>query len=331
MLSPYSLGKSDFWTLQQLRNRLRSSRVSLIDQSSVDSETLQTLQTGGDAPMIVICAATHSQSSWRSLDQTSLQKNLIPSIIRTISSADRSKYTFRLYLAADHDDDFWLRNRDKVETPDWLSVVVNFYEVPKHKIPFNPMMRAAYNDGAEYMVRINDDSEFVTSDWVSKGAAKLASYTPSNVGMVGPNCLEGNSAIMTHDMVHRTHLDIFEYYYPEVFSAWWIDDWISKVYGPERSTKIMSWRVKHHTHKHGTRYAVQHHEKDKLDGELKNGQADIEDWLSKRVSINGKVETAEVVKDKNINVTTNDQSGVSKLGKVTCLTAPLIGGLGNNM
>ena len=181
-------------------------------------------QKTGTKPMIAICAATHSKSNWRSLDDTALEKLLIPSIQRTISSADRSQYDFRLYLAADHDDQFWLNNQNDVKTPDWLSVHVGFYEVPKQKIPFNPMMRAAYNDGAEYMVRINDDSEFVTSDWVSKAVAKLASYDPPNVGMVGPNCREGNTAIMTHDMVHRTHLDIFEHYYPGVFSAWWIDD-----------------------------------------------------------------------------------------------------------
>jgi len=236
-------------------------------------------QKTGTKPMIAICAATHSKSNWRSLDDTALEKLLIPSIQRTISSADRSQYDFRLYLAADHDDQFWLNNQNDVKTPDWLSVHVGFYEVPKQKIPFNPMMRAAYNDGAEYMVRINDDSEFVTSDWVSKAVAKLASYDPPNVGMVGPNCREGNTAIMTHDMVHRTHLDIFEHYYPGVFSAWWIDDWISKVYGPTRSTKMMDWTVKHHTHKHGTRYEVQHHEAKFLKGELGKGAAKIEAWL----------------------------------------------------
>jgi len=232
-------------------------------------------------PMIAICAATHSKSNWRSLDDTALQNTLIPSIEKTISTSDRSKYDFRLYLAADHDDHFWLQNQNNVKTPDWLSVHIGFYNVPEHKIPFNPMMRTAYNDGAEYMVRINDDSEFMTSDWVSKAVAKLASYDPPNVGMVGPNCREGNTAIMTHDMVHRTHLDIFEHYYPEVFSAWWIDDWISKVYGPERSTKMMDWTVKHHTHKHGTRYAVQHHEAQLLQGELEKGGEKIEKWLSK--------------------------------------------------
>ena len=211
-------------------------------------------------PTIAICAATHSKSNWRSLADTSLQNTLVPSIARTISAEDRVKYDFRLYLAADHDDEFWLQNKNNVKSPDWLSVKMGFYDVPKHKIPFNPMMRAAYNDGAEYMVRINDDSEFVTSDWVSKAVAKLASYSPPNVGMVGPNCREGNYAIMTHDMVHRTHLDIFEHYYPNVFSAWWVDDWISKVYGPQRSTKMMDWTVKHHTHKYGRRYKVQQHE-----------------------------------------------------------------------
>jgi glycosyltransferase involved in cell wall biosynthesis len=231
-------------------------------------------------PMIAICAATHSKSTWRSLGDTTLQNMLIPSIEKTISTSDRSKYDFRLYLAADHDDHFWLQNQNNVKTPDWLSVHIGFYDVPEHKIPFNPMMRAAYNDGAEYMVRINDDSEFITSDWVSKAVAKLASYDPPNVGMVGPNCRDGNTKIMTHDMVHRTHLDIFEHYYPDVFSAWWIDDWISKVYGPQRSTKMMDWTVKHHVHKHGTRYEVQHHEAQLLKGELEKGAAKIEAWLS---------------------------------------------------
>jgi len=261
--------------------KIKSDILEQISNTDVQSP-VQALNT---KPMIAICAATHSKSNWRSLDATSLQKLLISSIIRTISTSDRSKYDFRLYLAADHDDQFWLQNQNNIKTPDWLSVHIGFYDVPKHKIPFNPMMRAAYNDGAEYLVRINDDSEFVTSDWVSKAVAKLASYDPPNVGMVGPNCHEGNTAIMTHDMVHRTHLDIFEHYYPDVFSAWWIDDWISKVYGPQRSTKMMDWTVKHHTHKHGTRYEVQHHEAKLLKGELEKGGVRVVKWVEETYRI----------------------------------------------
>ena len=244
-----------------------------------ERKTNQQINNLNRKPMIAICAATHSKSNWYSLNDTSLKTLLIPSIERTLSSFDRSKYNFRLYLSADHDDIFWIKNQYNIKTPDWLPVYINFYDVPKQKIPFNPMMQMAYNDGAEYMIRINDDSEFISSDWLSKAINKLASYNPPNVGTVGPNCLEGNTNILTHDMVHRTHLDIFENYYPDVFSAWWVDDWISKVYGVNRTTKIMNWRMKHHIHKHGIRYEVQHHEKSLLKGELEKGQKRIQMWL----------------------------------------------------
>jgi len=42
---------------------------------------------------------------------------------------------------------------------------------------------------------------------------------------------------------------------------------------------MMDWTVKHHTHKHGTRYEVQHHEAQFLKGELEKGAAKIDAWL----------------------------------------------------
>ena len=230
-------------------------------------------------PLVAICAPTRSKD-WKTVEETALHQLLVPSIEKSITSKERSKYAFRLYLAANHDDAFWRAHR--IETPSWLPVSLNFYEVSPHKIPFNPMMRQAYEDGAEYFVRINDDSQFVSSGWVEKGILKLAAYDPPNLGVVGPDCREGNTAIMTHDMVHRTHLDVFDTYYPEVFSAWWVDDWISKVYGA-RTTKMMDWRVRHHTHKHGRRYEVQHQEKQLLKGELEKGEKRILEWLQYRI------------------------------------------------
>ena len=235
-------------------------------------------------PIIAICAATRSVSNWKTVKDTSLQTLMIPSIEKTVSVIDRNKYKFHLYLAADHDDNFWLKNKHKIQVPKWLSLHFYFFEGPEHKIPFNKMMRQAYEDGAEYMVRINDDSQFITSDWVPEAVKTLASYVPPNVGMVGPNCKEGNTGIMTHDMVHRTHLKIFPHYYPDVFSAWYIDDWITHVYGKKRSTKIMNWIVKHHIHKHGTRYSVNRSEQKMLQGEISKGKLVVEKWLkSKKV------------------------------------------------
>ena len=231
-------------------------------------------------PIIAICAATHSTLKWKTLADSTLQTLMIPSIEKTVSVIDRNKYNFHLYLAADHDDNFWLKNKDKIQVPKWLSLHFHFFKGPLHKIPFNKMMREAYEDGAEYMVRINDDSQFTSLNWVSKAVKTLASYDPPNVGMVGPDCKEGNIGIMTHDMVHRTHLKIFSHYYPDVFSSWYIDDWITHVYGMKRSTKIMSWVVKHHTEAHGTRYRADMTQHTLLQDELAKGRRVIEKWLN---------------------------------------------------
>ena len=92
------------------------------------------------------------------------------------------------------------------------------------------LQAAAYEDGADYMYRVNDDTKFV-GPWADTAVHALGAFDPANVGVVGPICPEGNTLIMTHDLVHRTHLDIFEHYYPPIFSDWWMDDWISHVYG----------------------------------------------------------------------------------------------------
>ena len=86
---------------------------------------------------------------------------------------------------------------------------------------FNFMTAAAYEDGADYIYRVNDDTKFV-GPWAASAVATLAAFEPPNVGVVGPLCAEGNTLIMTHDLVHRTHLMIFEHYYPPVFSDWWM-------------------------------------------------------------------------------------------------------------
>jgi FkbM family methyltransferase len=466
------------------------------------------------------------------LADSSLQTLLIPSIERYVTKEELDAWDVRLYLGIDHDDVFWLEHHERFEHPSWLTIDRGFYETPNHNVPFNEMMQHAYEDGAEYLVRINDDTEFVTKGWITQGVATLRGFDPPNVGVVGAtqtythvvfstfksngtglrsqiesntrsnleglskrvhtiwfedddveknvhgtpvlrsmytqafsqlpdadtytyvngdllvdgdfvrtadavvsaskgghlsrrfllvgkrtnvdwrgkttvedfdahhsegtlfwnnaqdyfmvskhtfdwekaipafvigragydNWLvdtafhdpevalidatptiraihqtdhEGNVAQggpnrpdqhynhklgkgewdhgttdyaeletfwmtdgtvgvrdrqglidiggMTHDMVHRTHLEIFETYCPSVFSASWVDDWITKVYQPGRSRQLKDWEVKHHTGKHGTRYNVQHSEGGLLKEELEKGQKKVAAWLKKRM------------------------------------------------
>eukprot|EP00555_Chaetoceros_dichaeta_P000279 CAMPEP_0198274172 /NCGR_PEP_ID=MMETSP1447-20131203/59390_1 /TAXON_ID=420782 /ORGANISM="Chaetoceros dichaeta, Strain CCMP1751" /LENGTH=151 /DNA_ID=CAMNT_0043968189 /DNA_START=423 /DNA_END=878 /DNA_ORIENTATION=+ len=142
------------------------------------------------------------------------------------------------------------------------------------------MMQHANDDGAKYMVRINDDTEFLTEGWITLGVRKLLDFHPPNVGVVGPTCLDGNTMIMTHDMVHRTHLEIFDHYYPTVFFNWFIDDWITGVYIPGRSSMLKDWKVAHHVNKHGTRYAEKMDQESLLANELLNGKNLVSKWVT---------------------------------------------------
>jgi len=80
-------------------------------------------------------------------------------------------------------------------------------------------------------------------------------FSPPNVGVVGPLHKGGNEDILTYDFVHRTHINIFGYYYPRVFTDWWADNWISRVYGTQRTLKLPSVRLLH-TLEVGQRYTV---------------------------------------------------------------------------
>merc|ERR1712096_372424 len=137
----------------------------------------------------------------------------------------------------------------------------------------------AYQDGVDYFYRINDDTKLVGA-WASKFAASLRSSCPPNVGVVGPTCEQGNLEILTHDFVHRTHMDIFRgVYYPPEFVDWWMDDWITRVYG-HRMHKMQSVFVVHQTDFMGQRYTVDLKHKLLLEGSVEAGEKEIENWVA---------------------------------------------------
>jgi hypothetical protein len=83
-------------------------------------------------------------------------------------------------------------------------------------------------------------------------------------------------------MVHSTHLQIFDEYYPTEFDNWWLDDWISAVYGPERTRRLHQWTVKHHTNKHGQRYQAATSQSSLLAPLVQNGRRKVDEFIGGR-------------------------------------------------
>lgn len=190
----------------------------------------------------ILIPTTTRKVKCQDLLQFTLFEKSLPSILNTLSA----DFIYKIFIGFDASDTYFstLYNQTQLNASTefvWLVEV----QCQTYVAAANTIAQVAYAEGVDYLVRINDDTEFTTSNWSNLAIEVLRKYDPPNVGVVGPTCYEGNTKILTHDMVHRTHLDIFTHYYPPLFENWWTDDWITLVYQPNRSTKLATWTVKH--------------------------------------------------------------------------------------
>ena len=92
---------------------------------------------------------------------------------------------------------------------------------------FIEMAKAAYGAGADYYYRVNDDTEFL-KPWAKAYTGALDRLSKP-YGVIGPYSALASSTveaktrnrILTHDFVHRLHMEIFDMnYYPPELSDW---------------------------------------------------------------------------------------------------------------
>lgn len=256
-----------------------------------DNKSLATKTNINKKPLVaVVMAATTKRTAITQYTQTDIARRMLPSLLKTM---EPDKYQYSLFVGVDDDDAFWTNSTIHQQLIKHINsklrdVQVRAFRSIPNRIPFNEILRVAAKAGADYFVRINDDTEFVTPNWTTLGVSALQSLDPPNVGVVGPICNETRKFLLAHDMVHRTHMNIFDNeYYPPVFDNWFLDDWISIVYGPNRTKILDEWQVMHHVIYLGprgrsskkTRYAPNHRQREFLKGEIEKGKKKIDTYL----------------------------------------------------
>ena len=123
-------------------------------------------------------------------------------------------------------------------------------------------------------------SQFIER-WPKVFVEALQSLSPP-FGVVGPRSYNTDNRILTHDFVHRTHMNVFKgYYYPVELEDWWMDDWISSVYGSQRSYMAKEVTIYHHIKAHGKRYMVDFDNERRLTPLVTEGRRHIADWMMK--------------------------------------------------
>ena len=220
---------------------------------------LHSSRTANQDKVCVLIPVTSRKQVWGRLDDSFLFR--MP-LARLAETCEPDKFSYSIFVGYDEGDAFF----DNMTTIDdlrrWMQANAPFAslearsfanELEKPGPVMNLLSREAYADRCDFMYRINDDTEFLTP-WTGAFVEALRGFTPPLRGVVGPSCVQGNSAILTHDFVHRSHLEVFPTHYPAALTDWWLDDWISSVYGERNTRKLSEVVVRHHTM--DMRYAV---------------------------------------------------------------------------
>lgn len=233
---------------------------------------------------VLIPVTSSKQKHWMFIQDSFVYQYPLQSLKMT---CEPEKYAYRVLIGYDSDDRFFNSATLLSSLNKWSQFNLPFVNLttvsipnPKHKPGpvMNVLSRKAYDTGCDFMYRINDDTELVTPRWTSAFIEALASFKPPMLGVVGPTCREGNTDILTHDFVHRTHLDIFPTHYPIELTDWWLDDWITAVYGTKNTLKLHDVYVTHHILT--TRYEVSWGSSKKLSTLLSEGNQTLQTYFN---------------------------------------------------
>lgn len=207
----------------------------------------------------VLIPVTARGQAWARMEDSFVYQIALMSLVKTL---EHGRFAYSVLIGYDVGDAFFDNATTLGALRRWMGT--NAPLVSLELVPFsnklskpgpvvNFLSRRAYDRGCDFLYSLNDDTELLTP-WTSAFVRTLFQFSPPLHGVVGPTCDQGNTAILTHDFVHRSHLDLFGAHHPEELADWWRDDWVSAVYGQRNTRKLSQVVVVHHMR--CTRYNV---------------------------------------------------------------------------
>lgn len=145
-------------------------------------------------------------------------------------------YYYNYYIGIDEDDIFY-NNDDNYDFFKKNYNNINFIKINScnkghlTKI-WNILCYEAYNNKNDYYYACGDDIQINIKGWIKECIIEL--QLNDNIGVSGLQNINGNVNIITQPFVHKTHIDIFGYFYPEEIINWYCDDWINEIYPKNR-------------------------------------------------------------------------------------------------
>jgi len=172
---------------------------------------------------------TTNKRDWKSAEETYLYEILFNELeIHTPTGCD-----ITCYVGYDSDDKVWSSVDERMKCNAIYSKFkiewIPFDEKVKGKPTWiwNELANKAINDGFDYLKILGDDIRLPRDTaWLSCFINKLKKN--QNIGWVAG--WSNNDAIPTQFLIHKTHIEIFEWVYPPEIPNWGCDDTLYQLY-----------------------------------------------------------------------------------------------------
>jgi hypothetical protein len=177
----------------------------------------------------ILIPTTSKNRNWPTVYSSYLYKTL-----NNLKDTLSDNYEYYYYIGIDEDDIFYNQDNLNFFNKNFNNIFfikINCCKGHLTKI-WNILCYKAYDDKNDYYYSCGDDIEINKKGWINECIIELQ-YN-DNIGVSGLKNTNGNLNIITQPFVHKTHIDIFGYFYPEEIINWYCDNWINEIYSKNR-------------------------------------------------------------------------------------------------
>lgn len=171
---------------------------------------------------ILIPSTSRNRPEWKTPEDSYLH-----TFFSTFRETCDPVYEYTFFVGVDKDDAFYVQYQPVFESiPDVRIIPVQVQRGYVTHI-WNILAKMAFDEGYDYMFQCGDDVRLDTVGWIRACVEVLSAN--GNIGVTGPYDLN-NPRLLTQSFVHKTHIEIFQYFFPPEIPNWYCDDWINQVY-----------------------------------------------------------------------------------------------------
>ncbi len=183
---------------------------------------------------------TTNKREWSSAEETYLYTILM----RDLENNTPTNCNITVFIGYDYDDKVWKHQEERMKCNATFTKFKIEWSVFGSEVKgkptwiWNSLASFAIDEGFEYLKILGDDIRLPRDTaWLSCFINKLKKN--QNIGWVAG--WSNNTEIPTQFLIHRTHVDIFDFVYPNEIPNWTCDDWLFQIYPEKYSIWLKSY------------------------------------------------------------------------------------------